>query len=475
MRFYGTTFLLVSMGLAEPFAFGLDLQQAYQEALIHDPSWSATINRYQASLELRNQARSALLPNFSASASLGSNHINPSEPIPFIGLYNRTFTSKSYGIQGIQSLFNADAWHGYQQARALTSAASADFAQAQQKFILDIATAYFNVLRARENLVYAQAEELAIGRQFAQTKKRFEVGMASITEVHEAQAASDTSSAERISAETAVSSAEAELGIHTGGEITQLAILRPDAPVTDTPKDPESVWIQRAQQQNPVLRSARFAYQAAQETTRQKQSGYLPSLQLVGNWQDMNTGGASPLQDGKNSAIALQLSVPLYAGGLTHSQVRQSLANEYAAQDQLDFQHRQVTQDIHIHYLQVNRDAAQVNARQQALASSQSALQATEAGYDVGTRDIVEVMQAQKDLYAAKSAYANARYDYVLDGLRLKSSAGQLGNMDIVALNQWLDPQAHISVDTLNPEIQQPPENIPAPPTPHLPPGRRHQ
>lgn len=465
---------MLSLALASPLAWSMDLQQAYELALSNDPDWSSTIENYHASQEVSQQAKSALLPNFSANANVSSNHIDPSEPIPSFGLYNRTYTDKSYGVQAMQPLFNADAWHGYHLAQALTSQAQAGFANDEQQFILNVATTYFNVLRASENLVYEQAQELAIGRQLAQTKKRFEVGMVSITEVHEAQAAYDSSVADRISAETQVSTSEENLFTMTSKHDDHLAVLRADAPVTEPPEGTESTWINKSAQDNPRIIAARYAYQAAQETTRQQRSGYLPNLALVGNWQDVNTGGANPLIDGKNSSVALQLNVPIYSGGLTQSKVRQALAHEYAARDQLEYAQRLAIQDTHNSYLTVTTDAARVKARQQAVSSSQSALVATQAGYDVGTRDIVEVLQAQRDLYAAKSAYANARYDYVLDGLRLKAAAGELSAIDIAHLNRWLDADASISVNSLNPEINAPQVPIAAP---DARPGslRRHQ
>ena len=213
--------------------------------------------------------------------------------------------------------------------------------------------------------------------------------------------------------------------------------------------------------------------QAAHQQVLAARAGHLPTLALVGNWQDANTSGANPFIDGRTTSVGLQLSVPLYEGGLTQSQVRQALDKENAARDQLDLAQRVAVQSTRISYLSVATDAARVKARKQAVSSSAAALVATEAGYDVGTRDIVEVMQAQRDLYAAKSAYANARYDYVIDGLRLKAAAGQLRDIDISQLNTWLDAKGSIDVDTLNPEIQQMPASPKAPGT--TPPIPRHR
>ncbi len=475
MRFLNSRLVLAVGIVSIPSLWGMDLQEAFLAAEQHDASWLATQEELHASLEGEQQALSALLPNFSAQATLSSNRINPTEPIPSFGLYNRSFTNKTYGVQAMQPLFNAGIWRAYHQAQALTSQAKAEFEAAQQEFILKVATAYFSVLRAQENLAYAGAEQQALGRQLEQMRKRFEVGMASITEVHEAQAAFDTSVADRIGAQSSVSTAEAQLDLLTGGGSDHLAILSNDAPVHDAPKEPESFWVQQAESHNPQIIADRFAYQASQASTKENRAAYLPTLSLVSQWQHVDTGGADPLQDGRNAMIGVQLNVPLYSGGAIPSRVRQALAQEYAARDRLDFAKRQTEQQTHASYLLVQTDAARVKARQQAVSSSEMALVATQAGYDVGTRDIVEVMQAQKDLYAARSAYANARYDYVLDGLKLKASAGLLSNMDIRQLNGWLDNKASININSLNPELQVPVEQGPTPVVPKgIPTPRRH-
>ncbi len=461
--------LLLPLGTAQ----AMDLQQAYQDALRYDAGWASTREQYAASEENATQAEAALLPQVSASGTLSSIHISPTEQFPAFGLYNRTYTNKLATVQAMQPLFNGQAWASYHAARKANSAATAQFENDKQKFMLKLASAYFDVLRARENLVYQQAQEKAIGRQLEQTQKRFEVGLVAITEVHEAQAAFDSAVADRISAETQVSSAELNLATLTGKDQQALAILRSDAPVDQLPAHSETDWSTLAVQENPAIEAARLQMQAAHQQVLAARAGHLPTLALVGNWQDANTSGANPFIDGRTTSVGLQLSVPLYEGGLTQSQVRQALDKENAARDQLDLAQRVAVQSTRISYLSVATDAARVKARKQAVSSSAAALVATEAGYDVGTRDIVEVMQAQRDLYAAKSAYANARYDYVIDGLRLKAAAGQLRDIDISQLNTWLDAKGSIDVDTLNPEIQQMPASPKAPGT--TPPIPRHR
>ncbi len=456
--------LLLPMAAAQ----AMDLQQAYQDALSYDAGWAATREQYAATTENSVQAQAALLPQVSANGTLSSVHMAPSEQFPAFGLYDRTYTNKLAAVQAMQPLFNGPAWATYRSAQQAHSAATAQFEVDHQSFMLKVTTAYFGVLRAQENLAYEQAQEKAIGRQLEQTQKRFEVGLVAITEVHEAQAAYDGAVADRISAETDVSSAELNLATLTGQDHASLAILRTDAPVDQLPAHSEDDWSTLAQKQNPAIEAASFQVQAAHQQTVAARAGHLPSLALVGSWQDANTGGANPFIDGRTTSVGLQLSVPLYEGGLTQSQVRQALDKENAARDQLDLARRVARQSTRTSYLAVTTDAARVKARKQALSSSASALVATQAGYDVGTRDIVEVMQAQRDLYAAKSAYANARYDYVIDSLRLKAAAGQLRDVDIARLNTWLDAKGHLDVDTLNPEIQQAPASIPvAPRHPH--------
>lgn len=454
------TLLGTIVSISSAGVLAMDLEEAYNKALSNDPSWSAIQNLHSSSQEAAEQARSGLLPNVSASGSIMSTHTVPKEPLTFGGMNvvpNGTYTNQTIGLQAVQPLFNADSWYGYHKAKAAVSRSDADFVGQQQQFILKVAQAYFNVLRAEESLAYAKAQELAIGRQLEQTKKRFEVGLIAITEVHEAQAAYDSSVADRIGADSAVTSAQEALTSITGDMDTQIAILRSDAPVSDLPTGNMEDWVKLAKEKNPQIVSAQFGYQAAQEATKQSRADHLPTLNLVGSWQNTDTGGANKFVDGRTTAVGLQLTVPLYTGGRVESGVRQAVSQEYAAKDQLAYAERTVVQDTRTQYRSVTTDSARVSARKQAVVSSESALVATQAGYDVGTRDIVEVLQAQRNLYASKSAYASARYDYVLDGLRLKATAGQLSAIDIRDLNKWLDKSGSISVDSLNPETANPP------------------
>lgn len=437
---------LISLAVAlSGTAHGLDLQEAYDKALRNDPSWTAIRSQYLSEKEASTQARSGLLPTVTASANYAENTID-SESIG-----NKDYTYQSMALQARQPLFNADAWYGYSKAKASVSRSDADFRQKEQEFVLKVSEAYFNVLRAQENLAFAKTQEVAIARQLEQAKKRFEVGLIAITEVHEAQAAFDSSVADRLSAENAVSTALENLSSITGDSESTVAILKADAPVTLPVPSTADAWVKQARENNPQLHAARFSYEAAQAEKRQYRSGHLPTLDLVGTWQDVDTGGVLAAQEATTTSVGLQLNVPIYSGGRTQATLRQASYREEAARDQVSATERSVVQNTNNLYRSVATDAARVSARRQAIVSNESALAATQAGYEVGTRNIVDVLQAERNVYQARSQYANARYDYVLGGLRLRAAAGQLSAVDIRDLNQWLDKSGSISIDALTP------------------------
>lgn len=445
--------LSISAFLAGPVC-ALDLVEAYERAQKNDPVWAATNAGYQAEREVINQSRAGLLPQIGASASYNQIEPDPEQTSPQTSAFSPSngYSQLSYGAQLRQPLFNLDHWYRYQAAKSQVSKAEANYRDQEQNLALKVAEAYFNVLRAEEQLAYAKAEEAAFGRQLEQSRKRFEVGLIAITEVLETQAGYDRTRASRLVAEAQLDSANETLSAIIGSSDGRIAALKSDLPVTaPTPAVPAE-WVKRAREQNPQLLVARHNHDSAQAAVRQARGGHAPTLDLVASYRTTDTGGKL-FSDGNTLAYGVELNVPIFTGGLTQSSVRSASYQETAARETVSATERQVVRTTNTLYRAVQTDAARVDASRQGVISSTSAVEATRAGYEVGTRNVVDVLQAERALYAAKADYANARYDYVVNGLRLKASAGQLSAVDIRELNRWLDPSASvISADSLLPE-----------------------
>ena len=441
--------LTLALGMAQTPAFALDLAEAYAKARQNDPNWSAARNNYEAEQQTVNIGRGGLLPTLAISGSMSENSFKPDMAVPPATTTSDVdFQSIQYGAKLTQPLFRADAWSSYQRSKSVSSLAEAGFRSQEQQLALSVAQAYFAVLSAQETLAYAQSEEAAFARQLDQAQQRFDVGLIAITDVLEARAANDGARAGRIGAEAILSTAQENLSAIIGESPTRLAPLKPDAPlVKPTPADPDA-WAKLAKEQNPDLAAAQQSYQTARAVTRESRSGFMPAVDLYASYSgvdnDVPVGNSLAFQNGTTTSYGVQANWVLFAGGRTYAASKQASYREAAAQDQLTATERQVVNNARTAFLNVSADSYRVEARKQAVASNESSLAAVQAGYEVGTRNIVDVLLTQRNLYAAKRDYANARYDYVINSLRLKSASGQLSEVDIKDLNNWLDPNANI-------------------------------
>jgi outer membrane protein len=329
-----------------------------------------------------------------------------------------------------------------------------------------VADAYFNVLRQWDNLQVSKAEELSDKRQLDQAQQRFDVGLIAITDVHEARAAYDSSVAQRLSDEGTLATAYEALSTLTGQDHANLWRLQKDFPVVDPAPQNRADWVQFALNNNYSLKAALYGMQAASENSTAKRMEHMPKLTGSLNYQkDHVTGDLDsrppsafdipPDADTTTKSAMLKLTVPIYSGGFTSSQSRQAAEQYNAALEQKIDTERTVIQNTRARHIATTTDVQRVRARSQSIISSQSALDATRAGYEVGTRNIVDVLQSQRTLYSSLRDYANARYDYVMDLLRLKEQAGTLSPQDINDLNQWLvEPESPTAntypLETLN-------------------------
>ncbi len=415
-------------------AYALDLEQAYQQALKNDPQWAAINNQYWSDSLKVELSHGALKPTVGLSAAVNTNKVDPESGASY------NYTGTQLALQLRQPLYRADLWKAYSKAQALNSVNEANLRQKLQEQVQRVSEAYFNVLRAEETLGASKSEEAALKRQLEQAQKRFDVGLIAKTDVLEAQAQLDGATASRISQEVGLASAREVLASIIGGDASQLSGLRADFIVTAPQPSNPNDWVKLAQDKNPQLASARFNYEAAQQAVAEQRSAYRPTIDLVASLSNRDNGNTLPASanNGSQMTAGLELQWPLYTGGRTATAIKQASFASDAARDQVTSIERQLTAQTRTAYLNASADSYRVAARQQAVKSSEAALAATKAGYDVGTRNIVDVLLAERNVYAAKRDHANSRYDYVINTLKLRSASGQLTALDIKELNGWL-------------------------------------
>lgn len=420
-----------------------DLIDVHKLATQNDAQLLAARAELNAQLELKPLARARLLPSLNLNADYTKNS--------FESTSNGNTVEDDYPSRGVyltltQPLYHADAFAQLDQADAQVSAAYADFKGEEQNLGLRVAERYFEVLAAQDNLAFVKTEHESIGKQLEQTKQRFNVGLIAITDVHEAQSRFDLSTAQLIQAENRLANQWEALRELTNTSVKDLAALQPDAPLAPpTPADAEQ-WVQTGFKQNPALQSAKFSVDAAQyEVKRQRGLGY-PTVDVSGRYastddSDRGNGDSSSLSFGAErtaTTLWLELNWPIYNGGSFSSAARRAEAQLDQAKENLELQRRNLARQTRESYLGVQANISRANALKQAVVSARSALSATEAGYEVGTRTTVDVLNTRTQLFLAQRDFAQSRYDYVLAVLRLKFSTGSLELQDLQQINGWL-------------------------------------
>ena len=437
---------------------GSDLLSVYRQALENNADLAAARARYQAAQERIPQARAGLLPQLTAGAQLADVDIDVDTSD---GSRSLSRSSLVYQATLSQPLFRADRWFQLQAAQASGEQAALEFSASQQELIFRSAEAYFAVLRTQDALAAVKAEEAALKRQLDQANERFEVGLSDRTDVLQARAGYDSARAGRLLVERQVRDAFENLEALTARPYQRLDGIRHSLPVLAPVPNDASAWVATAARQNLNLQASQFAVLAAEESLRQRRAGHAPTLDAVAQYQTgdndglgfTNTGAFTYTGDASQTSIGLQLNIPLFSGGLTTAQSREARQVLEQVEQQREGLRRQVVQNTRNLFRAVNTDVEQVQARRQAIISSQSALEATEIGYQVGTRNIVDVLDAQRLLYGAVRDYNNARYDYILDNLRLKQVAGTLSPADLQALSAYLQPDYTPDRDFLPPDL----------------------
>ncbi|MQA56372.1 TolC family outer membrane protein [Pseudomonas piscis] len=437
-----------------------DLVSVYQEAVDNNADLAAARAQYGAQKEIVPQARAGLLPNLSAGADMNNTRTKFDEPS-----MTSTRSGNVYRATLAQPLFRADRWFQLQAAKDVNEQAALQLSATEQNLILQSAETYFAVLRAQDNLASTKAEEAAFKRQLDQSNERFDVGLSDKTDVLQSQASYDTARANRIVAQRQVEDAFEALITLTNREYQAIQGVVHTLPVlTPTPNDAKA-WVDTAAKQNLNLLASNYAVSAAEETLKQRKAGHAPTLDAVVQYKkgdndalgfsNPNPNPIAPPYHGdvEQRSIGLQLNIPIYSGGLTSSQVRESYSRLSQSEQQRESLRRQVVENTRNLHRAVNTDVEQVQARRQSIISNQSAVDATEIGYQVGTRNIVDVLDAQRQLYSSVRNYNNSRYDYILDNLRLKQAAGTLNPGDLQDLARYLKADYNPDRDFLPPDL----------------------
>ncbi|RDH81487.1 MAG: type I secretion protein TolC [endosymbiont of Galathealinum brachiosum] len=421
-----------------PYTF--NFAQALETASSHDQDLQAAEFAYQSSVAGRGLSKAALLPqlNFSTFVShTESKTENSSNALISDGTID--FDTEGYNLSLSQSLYNHSLYKKLQQTDMAIASATATVEAARQDLVVRLATAYFNALGAQDNLKFATAEKEAIGKQLEQSQKRFEVGLIAITDVKEAQASYDTSVAQEIDAQNILAAQFEALAVILGTYTTSIAAMKEDIPLLIPEPASMIKWTESAEQNNLALKAAQFNYQASQKQVDADQSEHYPYLDLVAQHNyNSPDGGRFSYSDSTDTDIRVQLTIPIYSGGFTSSKHKQSVALKEQARSLKEKAKRQTQQQTRDAYLGVTSTIAQVKALKQALLSTQAAHEATQAGFEVGTRTAIDVLSTLREVYRAERDYARARYNYVINTLRLKQAAGTLSMEDGQNINAFL-------------------------------------
>jgi len=437
LRFLFTSALLLPLGAAAE-----DLFQVYRDAQRYDAAYSAARQSLEAGREKLPQGRALILPtlNLTGSATRSRFDVETNDPA-LSPAFTRMTNQTAYTLTLTQPLYRPQNWLQYEQGEFQVRQAEATFSLAYQDLVIRVAQAYFDGLAAIDTLNLVRAQKAAISEQLAQAKRNFEVGTATITDTHEAQARFDLSSAQEIAAINDLESKQRVLQQLTGKVYTELKHLRPDVKLAPpNPANMES-WVQLAEKQNYSVQQSEAATEVAAREARRTSAAHRPTLDIVGTYgQNTDNGNLTSFigRDVNTAQIGVQLAFPLYQGGSLSSKEREAAALSLKSKDDLENARRGAALSARQTYLSVINGIAQVGALEQALVSSQSALDSNRLGYEVGVRINIDVLNAQQQLFSTRRDLAVARYNTITNQLRLKAAAGSLREEDLEDINRAL-------------------------------------
>lgn len=428
--------------LAGPPVAAADLLDIYRAALTSDPVYGSARASWQAGQEKLPQGRAGLLPQADFSASTQYNNRDLRFRNPALAPSQTQYNSNSASVSITQPLFRRQNLVAYDQGKTQVALADVQLAAAGQTLILRVAQAYFDVLLARNNVVLAQAQKNAIGQQLEQAKRNFEVGNATITDTHEAQARFDLVTAQEIAARSDLEIKSRAIEQLIGRAAPEISNLGRSFALQ--PPEPQSMgqWVEQARRDGLQVRIAQENLNFASLDVQRNRGAHFPTLDAYATATE--SGSGSGIQGGSGTdtssrVVGLQLAIPIFQGGAVSSRVREALANETRAQQDLENARRSAELAARQNYLGVTSGIAQVRALEAALVSNQSSLDSTRLGQEVGVRTQVDVLNAQQLLFSARRDLAQARFNYIQSVLQLKAAAGQLGETDLQIINGWLE------------------------------------
>lgn len=432
--------LMVGLALssASSLSFADDLAEVYNEAKQNDPQLLRSQAERDAAFEQIKSARGVLLPQIDLTA--GYNITRNTES----SLKSQESDDLTAGLGLSQVIYNRASWVNLDIAEKQARQFDSYYAAQQQATILNVAQAYFGVLRAQDNLSFIRAEKAAVGRQLEQTKQRFDVGLSAITDVHDAQAQYDSVLADEIIGQNDLTNSYEALREITGQLHDDLKVLDTQTFSPSLPARTADSLVQAAQKTNLDLLAMRISQDIAKDNISLASSGHLPSLSFDAGYQYTDSDNPNSNYSGQDYGAynaGVNLSLPVYSGGSTSADVRTAENQYVAASEDLEATYRSVVRNVRQYYNNINASIGAINAYQQAVISAQSSLDASEAGFEVGTRTIVDVLDATRSLYDANRNLANSRYDYIINVLQLKQALGTLSEQDVLDINQGLKIQ----------------------------------
>ncbi|MCP1456099.1 TolC family outer membrane protein [Pseudomonas kilonensis] len=439
-----STFSSYVFSSEEPSSVHADLIGVYQSAFQSDAQLSAARHAYLAQREAVPQARSGLLPNLTAGATTEATRLERDEPS-----MSRARSGTTFRANLSQPLFRIDRWFQLKAAQSSVAQADLELSAKVQGLALTAAETYFETLRQLDALAAVQAEEAALLYQRDQAQGRLEDGASSITDVYDAQAAYDNVQANRQLVQRKVDDAFEALNRLTNQSYSSIAGMGHQLPVEPPIPNEAQSWVDTAVRQNLQLQANAQAEQAAEQTLKQQKAGHLPTIDAVASYRKGDNdsfGYSNPTDFGRDgyrdnvaqSSIGIELNIPIYSGGMTSSKVKESVERLLQSQDEKEDRRREVVLNTRNAFRGVNTDISQIHARRQGITSARKSVEANQVGVDIGSRNIADVLNAQKQLYTVVRDYNNARYDYIIDNLKLKQAAGTLSVDDLKVLSLYL-------------------------------------
>jgi outer membrane protein len=421
-----------SLFLVSNFAWAEDLVQIYTLAKENDPQFKSDKAALDAAYESVKITRGNFMPDVNLSAGYAENDTDTTN------LDDGGTTTYSINLK--QPLYRSDFNASHSRNKNFVLQAEADFATAEQNLIIRVATQYFSVLGAQDNYEFSEAELKANIRQLEQTKQRFEVGLVAITDVHEAQARHDLSVAQKIEAENRLNNELESMRAITNKYLTDFSSLKSDEVLKSAaalvPPEPNDIdhWTKRALEQNKFLLSSQYFVAQSRDGVNLQKSAHKPTLDFTASSSRFDSDSGTY----DSTSVGIQFGMNLFNGGTTSASVRQAEHYLTQAVEAMEDARRSTQRNVRNSFLSVRSSVSRVRALKQAVISSESRLKASEAGFDVGTRTTVDVLDARRELYNSQREYARARYDYILEKLRLEQFVGDLNEEDVTFINNWL-------------------------------------